>query len=147
MRMQTQPVGKSVFGDVACGDGQHGQHAVCIIDNEAPTVELQKKLGRYQSSTLVTVDKRVIARNTVAMRCSQGSSVGIAVRRRACLPVVFRPKALSDQKRFNHLCQLLGLVVVQHVACVFNSRDLGIGYQFQALVILGQGVAALVPFV
>ena len=97
MRMQTQPVGKSVFGNVACCGGQHGQHAVCIIDNEAPTVELQKKLGRYQSSTLVTVDKRVIARNTVAMRCSQGSSVGIAVRRRACLPVVFRPKRFQTK--------------------------------------------------
>ena len=38
--MVLQPIGKSVFCDIACGNGQHGQHTVRITNNKPPAVEL-----------------------------------------------------------------------------------------------------------
>ena len=42
MGVQAQPVGKGIFRDVARGNGQHGEYAIRIVDNKAPTIELQK---------------------------------------------------------------------------------------------------------
>ena len=61
MQMQPQPVGKSVFCDVACCNGQHGEHTVRIINNKPPAIQQQKKLGRNQCSALVAINKSIIA--------------------------------------------------------------------------------------
>ena len=67
MCVQAQPVGKSIFCDVACSYGQHGEHAIRVINFKPPTIELQKKLCRHQGGSFVTFDKCVVTRNAIAV--------------------------------------------------------------------------------
>ena len=66
--MLPQPGGKRLFGDVACGDGEHGQHTRCVVGSKRPTIQAQKKLCCYKARALVAIDERMVARNAVSIR-------------------------------------------------------------------------------
>ena len=53
----------------------------------------------------------------------------------------------SSQKPFNQLGKLAWLVVVQHMAGVFDHGNARVSDDFQALVVVGQGVFSSVPLV
>ena len=65
MGVKAQPVGKGIFGDIASGEGQHGEYAIRVIYLQPPTIELQKQLCRHQSGALVAIGKCMVARNAI----------------------------------------------------------------------------------
>ena len=52
-----QPGGKVVFGQLARGDGEHGEHAVGIGGGELVAIQVQKQLGGHKADALVAVDE------------------------------------------------------------------------------------------
>ena len=74
-----QPVGQGVFGEVAGGHRQHGQHAVGVAGVQGAAVELQEQLDGDKGGALVAVDEGVVARNAPAVGGGQRGDVGLAV--------------------------------------------------------------------
>src|SRR3990167_336739 len=81
--MCQQPGGEGLFGDIASGNSEHGDHTRCIVGGEAPAIEPQKQFGRHIARSLVSINKRMVARNSIAIRgCQRG-----CIRRRLAIVV------------------------------------------------------------
>ena len=81
--MCPQPGGEGLFGDIASGNSEHGDHTRCIVGGEAPAIEPQKQFGRHIARSLVSINKRMVARNSIAIRgCQRG-----CIRRRLAIVV------------------------------------------------------------
>lgn len=67
-RVFADPAGERWLVDVARGEGKHDEDRCRIVGYELIAVDVEKKLDRNISSTLVAVDEGMVTRNSEAVR-------------------------------------------------------------------------------
>lgn len=77
--MAAQPLGELGFFEFAGGEGQNGQHAFGIVNDQFGAVQHQKQFGRDQRGTHIAVDERMIANDAETKGGSECRDIRIAV--------------------------------------------------------------------
>ena len=67
--MCPQPGGEGLFGDIASGNSEHGDHTRCIVSVKPPAIEPQKQFGRHIARSLVSINKRMNTYKFVVKIC------------------------------------------------------------------------------